>query len=681
MLLTIGFPTRNDASRLRMCVQVLRMYHARDQVEILVADNDPDAEGSRFLATQIKHQIKGVRYIPCPNADGPAAVKNYIFDNAFGDWVWCMDSHVFPGAGAVEAALRRIKDNPDSNDLIVGPNYQIGLDRISTHYTDKWSGGMRGVWSTAWEFNGKRFDVRKADDGLGCELHGLMGDAPPDFQVHWAGHEDALTKLGCRQLGLDPKDEFEVPAQGCGSFMAQRRTWLAFHRQWRGFGGEEFYIAEKYRAAGRRVLCVGDMPWWHDYDGGPKLNYTRAVQNTVRNVVLGNVDLRQSNDDARKHYVDEIKWMTPAEYDRLISDPFGFTVDAPPPPDAPDTPVQTLLETGSMKQVFNWAVDRSDFFNKHMPIIRDLASNCRTVIEITRFKETSIALAAGNPREMTTYVYGDQATDLVYGRLHRIVQDTLERPMTLTVNASPTFEKAMASLGAELAPCDLLLFKTPHDYHNLAEDLERWHTKVSRFIVLHDTYRNGLLLDDRSPGYIMQLKKFCQAHPEWFTRINTRQQCGLVVLAKQQIDRPSSFVYLYPPDPSVGAEFKAITDQIGVKMPPSCSCLGLMKFMDQMGVEGCVENRDKILDEMRKNLEKWKWKQQLDDAGEPVKDDKGNPVLEKKTRMELLIESASIGSRALKAGIIVDPRDPLPGMLELAIQRAKDMQATRAAAA
>jgi hypothetical protein len=47
-----------------------------------------------------------------------------------------------------------------------------------------------------------------------------------------------------------------IPAQGMGVFACRKNNWLGFNPKFRGFGGEEGYIHEKYRKNGKQVICL-----------------------------------------------------------------------------------------------------------------------------------------------------------------------------------------------------------------------------------------------------------------------------------------------------------------------------------------------------------------------------------------------------------------------------------------
>ncbi len=67
---------------------------------------------------------------------------------------------------------------------------------------------------------------------------------------------------GTDPRGLDPEGEpFEIPMQGMGVFSCRQSAWQGFNPLFRGFGGEEGYIHEKFRQAGGRCLCLPWLRW------------------------------------------------------------------------------------------------------------------------------------------------------------------------------------------------------------------------------------------------------------------------------------------------------------------------------------------------------------------------------------------------------------------------------------
>jgi hypothetical protein len=79
--------------------------------------------------------------------------------------------------------------------------------------------------------------------------------------------------------------------QGLGVFSCRKSAWLGFHPQFRGFGGEEGYIHEKFRQAGRRCLCLPWLRWIHRFGRPGGVQYPLIVEDKLRNYVLGHAEL------------------------------------------------------------------------------------------------------------------------------------------------------------------------------------------------------------------------------------------------------------------------------------------------------------------------------------------------------------------------------------------------------
>jgi hypothetical protein len=123
---------------------------------------------------------------------------------------------------------------------------------------------MWGIWSNAWRAkDGTLFCIRTKGEN-GCSFHELVSgnelstlDGKPVPDIPMAGHQNHLKDLGFYLMCEDINDEpFEVPAQGLGIFSCKKSEWLGFNPHFRGFGGEECYIHEKYRQAGRKTICL-----------------------------------------------------------------------------------------------------------------------------------------------------------------------------------------------------------------------------------------------------------------------------------------------------------------------------------------------------------------------------------------------------------------------------------------
>ena len=236
--MTVGMATYNDFNGVYFTVQALRLYHDMQDVELLVVDNFGCDSTKQFV-----EGWSGGRYILRNDIQGTAAPRDLVFREASGDIVLCCDSHVLFPKGVIARLKQFYDDNPDCNDLLQGPLLYDDGALISTHLDPVWRDEFWGTWAT---------DPR----------------------------------------GLDPEAEpFEIPMQGLGAFACRRSAWLGFNPGFRGFGGEEGYIHEKFRQAGRRTLCLPWFRWMHRFGRPAGVPYRLTLNDKFRNYLIGHVEL------------------------------------------------------------------------------------------------------------------------------------------------------------------------------------------------------------------------------------------------------------------------------------------------------------------------------------------------------------------------------------------------------
>ncbi|KAB2910768.1 MAG: glycosyltransferase family 2 protein [Hyphomicrobiaceae bacterium] len=246
--LTIGIVTYNDYNGLYFTLQALRLYHDLEKTELLIVDNY-GCERTRALA-----QESGSRYILAIETVGTAAAKEIVFRAAIGQAVLCCDCHVLLVPGSVARLRKYFREHPCSDDLLQGPLLHDDGSGLSTHQEPKWQGLMWGLWAT---------DPR----------------------------------------GVDPSGEpFEISMQGMGTFSCRKTAWLGFHPKFRGFGGEEGYIHEKFRRAGRRCLCLPWFRWMHRFQTPSDVSYPNTIEDRIRNHILANVELGFSLEPLVAHF-------------------------------------------------------------------------------------------------------------------------------------------------------------------------------------------------------------------------------------------------------------------------------------------------------------------------------------------------------------------------------------------
>jgi Glycosyl transferase family 2 len=253
--LTIGMATYDDYDGVYFSLQALRLYHPEiiEDCNFLVIDNRPDgpcAEGLKALEGSTPHY----RYVPFNSYSGTAASKNLVFSEANGEFVLCLDCHVFVVPGALRRLLDYFEAHPATMDLLQGPLIHDDLANIATHFRPAWSSGMYGCWD---------MDERGRDP-----------DAPP----------------------------FDIPMQGMGLFACRRSAWPEFNACFRGFGGEEGYIHEKFRQNRGRTLCLPFLRWMHRFRRPMGVPYTNRWEDRVRNYLIGFRELGLPTVELENHY-------------------------------------------------------------------------------------------------------------------------------------------------------------------------------------------------------------------------------------------------------------------------------------------------------------------------------------------------------------------------------------------
>ena len=257
--LTIGMATYDDYDGVYFSIQAMRMYHPEimDDVEFLVVDNHPDGPGGKLLK-DLEVGISNYRYVPMSSASGTAVAKNQIFEEAAGTYVLGMDCHVFLVPGAIKKLMEYFQQYPDTTDLLQSPLLHDDLASISTHFDPEWRSGMFGTW--------------------GHDARGKDPQSPP----------------------------FEILMQGFGVFATRRDSWAQFNTEFRGFGGEEGYIHEKYRQRGDRTICLPFLRWMHRFGRPLGIPYPNTWEDRYRNYIIGHAEFGLDMSGLRSHMTEII---------------------------------------------------------------------------------------------------------------------------------------------------------------------------------------------------------------------------------------------------------------------------------------------------------------------------------------------------------------------------------------
>lgn len=307
--LTIGMACYDDFPGVWMTIQALRAYHrdVLNQCELIVVDNHPESAHGQACQNLVNGWVRSdfskYRYVPFSEYNSTARPRQLIFELAEAENVLVIDSHVvIPRKAGQISPLQRLIDyyieHPGTMNLLQGPLLYDDLLHRVTHFDDKIREEMWGVW--------------------GHDARGDHLDNPP----------------------------FEIPAHGLGLFSARKEAWLrvgGFNPNFRGFGGEEWYIHEKFRKYGvennvdARTLCLPFLNWVHRFGHVGGVRYPLMVLDKVRNYIIGCNELNRKDRLIRfaKHFVgmdneDGSKRKGPRvsaeQWTAIIRDPYSYPI-------------------------------------------------------------------------------------------------------------------------------------------------------------------------------------------------------------------------------------------------------------------------------------------------------------------------------------------------------------------
>lgn len=249
--------TYDDYDGVFFSIQALRMYHpiCRDtSVQFVVLDNNPKGRHGLECKKFLEGSVKESKYVPY-EGNQSSFNKYKIVDHADGEYVLIIDCHVLIEYNGINYLLDYFDKNYPCKDLIQGPLWYDDLHNISTHFDPVWRGDMYGIWAT-------------------------------DRQSY------------------DSRLPFEIPMQGMGLLAFKKSEWHGINQNFKGFGGEEGYIAAKFRTWGGKNICLPQLKWNHRFGRPNGVKYPLILEDRVWNYFIGWMEITQ---DPNHEFIQKIK--------------------------------------------------------------------------------------------------------------------------------------------------------------------------------------------------------------------------------------------------------------------------------------------------------------------------------------------------------------------------------------
>jgi hypothetical protein len=81
--------------------------------------------------------------------------------------------------------------------------------------------------------------------------------------------------------------------QGMGLLALEREFWPGVNEHFVGFGGEEGYVAEKFRLNGGKNVCLPGLGWNHRFGRPAGVPYRLVLEDRIWNYIVGWMELHK----------------------------------------------------------------------------------------------------------------------------------------------------------------------------------------------------------------------------------------------------------------------------------------------------------------------------------------------------------------------------------------------------
>jgi hypothetical protein len=197
-----------------------------------------------------------------------------------------------------------------------------------------------------------------------------------------------------------------------------------------------------------------------------------------------------------------------------------------------------------MENLYNQKCKHQSDINEHLPVLREYATKCNSVVECgVRDIVSSYAFAMGLKETPNNYYV------LVDPYKSGQIDDFLKLCKSNKVNASFIEQ---SDLTCPIINTDLLFIDTWHVYGQLKRELARWNGSVNKYIIMHDTSvdelhgetirlglnaveqskKYGIPVDEINKGIWFAVEEFLQQNKNWVIEKRFVNNNGLTILKR-----------------------------------------------------------------------------------------------------------------------------------------------------
>jgi len=200
----------------------------------------------------------------------------------------------------------------------------------------------------------------------------------------------------------------------------------------------------------------------------------------------------------------------------------------------------------SLENGYNLRCKQRSDINEHLPTLYRYAKECSHITEIgVRSAVSSYAFGFGLKGTPNNKLIQIDLND------HANIREFASKCAAEGVN---TVFYQGNDLDVPMEPTELLFIDTWHVYGHLKRELARWHSSVSKYIIMHDTTvdewegetircRMNASEQSRTSGYPIEeinkgqwpaIEEFLRDHPEWVLKERFTNNNGLTVLSRKE---------------------------------------------------------------------------------------------------------------------------------------------------
>jgi len=176
--------------------------------------------------------------------------------------------------------------------------------------------------------------------------------------------------------------------------------------------------------------------------------------------------------------------------------------------------------------------------NEHLETFKKYSSECETIVEMgVRGITSTWAFIMGQPKKMISIDF--QHPEIFGGDINEVYRICSDLNINYEFRLEDTLE-------CEIEQCDLLFIDTWHDFLQLKSELYRHHSKVNKYIILHDTNSFGFKNEDLYSEYDMGRKEsnlpkglisavdeFLLHNSQWFIYERFANNNGITILKRK----------------------------------------------------------------------------------------------------------------------------------------------------